>query len=430
MYSAGGWGTGGCNREAHRGKNPMSRSEPVPIPAPTEAHPMAQREQLEQRVTPLELFFDLVFVYAVTQVTQLMSRDATWAGVGGGLLVLAALWWAWSGYAWLTNALEPEAGPVRAGMFGAMAAMLLVALAVPGAFGTEAVLFGVAYLLVRLLNLGLAALAAGRDPDVRGALERFAPAAMLSPVLLLGAGFVAGPARGALWVVALAVPYAGVPLGRGQGWSVSPAHVAERHGLIVLIALGESIVAIGVGAAGVPFTRAVIAAAVLGVAVIVALWWAYFDVYAVLAQRQLAEASGATRARLARDYYSYLHLPMVAGIVLFALGLKTALGQLGAPLAPVPAVALCGGLALYFLTHVAMRVRLVALIRRGTPGRPGWIGPGRLAAAAGVLAALPAALALPALAALALVAALCWALIAWDVLHYRAHRIEVRHARP
>ena len=135
----------------------MSCSEPVLTPAPTEAPPVAQREQ---RVTPLELFFDLVFVYALTQVTQLMAHDATWPGVGGGLLVLAALWWAWSGYAWLTNALEPEAGAVRAGMFGAMAAMLLVALAVPGAFGAEAVLFGVAYVLVRLLNLGLDALAA------------------------------------------------------------------------------------------------------------------------------------------------------------------------------------------------------------------------------------------------------------------------------
>ena len=121
---------------------------------------------------------------------------------------------------------------------------------------------------------------------------------------------------------------------------------------------------------------------------------------------------------------------MIAGIVLFALGLKKAVEQLGAPLAPVPAVALCGGLALYFLAHVAMRVRLVARIRRETPDRPGWIGPGRLAAAVGMLAALPAALALPALAALALVAALCWALIAWDVLHYRAHRSEVRRARP
>ena len=212
---------------------------------------MAQREQ---RVTPLEHFFYLVFVYALTQVTQLTAHDATWPGVGGGLLVLAALWWAWSGYAWLTNALEPEAGAVRAGMFGAMAAMLLVALAVPGAFGAEAVLFGVAYVLVRLLNLGLDALAAQRDPDLRGALGRFAPTATLASGLLLVAGFVGGPAR-----VARPARARGRRLrGRGRGWRVAPAHFAERHGLIVLIALGKSIVALGVGASGVPFTPAML----------------------------------------------------------------------------------------------------------------------------------------------------------------------------
>jgi low temperature requirement protein LtrA len=386
--------------------------------------------QAEQRVTPLELFFDLVLVYAITQVTELMSLDPTWRGVGRGLLVLAALWWAWTGYAWLTNALEPEEGQVRAGMFAAMAAMLVVALAVPGAFVADAVLFGVAYLLVRLLNLVLDAIAGKRNPDLLRALARFAPTATIGPVLILAAGVVDVRWQVALWVIALAILYSGALIGRGRGWRISPAHFAERHGLIVIIALGESIVAIGVGAAGVSLTRGVIAAAVLGIVVIAALWWAYFDVIAVLAHRQLSETSGATRARLARDYYSYLHLPMIAGIVLFALGLKKTIEHVGEPLAAVPAVGLCGGLSLYFLAHVAMRIRLVHLIRRTTAERPGWIGPGRLAAAIGMLALIPAALALPALAALGLVAALCWALIAWDVIHYREHRTEIRQARP
>jgi low temperature requirement protein LtrA len=148
------------------------------------------------------------------------------------------------------------------------------------------------------------------------------------------------------------------------------------------------------------------------------------------ADATLRETSGATRARLARDYYSYLHLPMIAGIVLFVLGLKKTIEHVGEPLAAVPAVGLCGGLSLYFLAHVAMRIRLVHLIRRTTAERPGWIGPGRLAATIGMLALIPAALALPALAALGLVAALCWALIAWDVIHYREHRTEIRQARP
>ena len=383
----------------------------------------AQRNEREQRVTPLELFFDLVVVFAFTQVTQLISDDLTWRGVGRGLLVLAAIWWAWTGYAWLTNALEPEEGQVRAGMFGAMAAMLVVALAVPGAFGADAVLFGVAYLLVRLLNLVLYAIAGRRDPDLLRALIGFAPAATIGPVCILLAGFVDGGAQTALWGVGLAVLYGGAMIGRGRGWHISPSHFAERYGLIVIIALG-------VGAAGFSLSAGIISAAVLGVVVVASLWWAYFDVVAVMSQRQLAQTTGAARARLARDYYSYLHEPMIAGIVLFALGLKTTIEHVGEPLAAVPAVALCGGLALYFLTHVGLRLRLVRFIRRTTAERPGWIGPGRLATGIAMLALIPAALELPALASLALVTAVCCALIAWDVIHYREHRAEVRRARP
>ena len=154
------------------------------------------------------------------------------------------------------------------------------------------------------------------------------------------------------------------------------------------------------------------------------------DVVAVMSQRQLAQTSGAERVRLARDYYSYLHLPMIAGIVLFALGLKTTIEHVDEPLDTVPAVALCGGPALYFLTHVALRVRLVHFIRRTTTERPGWIGPGRLATSIAMLALIPAALESPALASLALVTAVCCALIAWDVIHYREDRAEVRRARP
>jgi low temperature requirement protein LtrA len=390
----------------------------------------AQRNEREQRVTPLELFFDLVVVFAFTQVTELMSDDLTWRGIGRGLLVLAAIWWAWTGYAWLTNALEPEEGRVRAGMFGAMAAMLVVALAVPGAFGADAVLFGVAYLLVRLINLVLYAIAGRRDPDLLRALIAFAPAATIGAGCILVAGFIDGGAQTALWVVGLAALYGGALIGRGRGWHISPAHFAERYGLIVIIALGESIIALGVGAAGFSLSAGIISAAVLGVVVVAALWWAYFDVVAVMSQRQLAQTTGAAQARLARDYYSYLHEPMIAGIVLFALGLKTTIEHVGEPLAAVPAVALCGGLAIYFLTHLGLRVRLVRFIRRTTPERPGWIGPGRLATGVVMLALIPAALELPALASLALVTAVCCALIAWDVIHYREDRADVRRARP
>jgi low temperature requirement protein LtrA len=391
---------------------------------------MNERTEREQRVTPLELFFDLVVVFAFTQVTELMSDDLTWRGIGRGLLVLAAIWWAWTGYAWLTNALEPEEGAVRAGMFGAMAAMLVVALAVPGAFGAYALLFGVAYLLVRLLNLVLYAIAGRRDRDLFRAILGFAPTATIGSVFILVAGFADGSVQTALWVVGLAVLYGGALIGRGRGWSVSPAHFAERHGLIVIIALGESIIALGVGAAGFSLSAGIISAAVLGVVVVASLWWAYFDVIAVMSQRQLSQTRGAPRARLARDYYSYLHLPMIAGIVLFALGLKATIEHVDEPLDAVPAVALCGGLALYFLTHVGLRLRLVHFIRHSTAERPGWIGPGRVATGIVMLALIPVALELPALASLAIVSAVCCALIAWDVIHYREDRAEVRRARP
>jgi low temperature requirement protein LtrA len=383
----------------------------------------------EQRVTPLELFFDLVFVFAITQVTTLMSDDPTWPGIGRGLLVLAALWWAWSGYAWLTNALEPEEGMVRAGMFGGMTALLVVALAVPGAFGDDAVLFAVAYLIVRVLQLGLYAVAGRREPDILEAVLGIAPAAAVAPLIIVAAGFLDGATQTALWVAALGIDYLGALVRRAQSWRVSPAHFAERHGLIVIIALGESIVAIGIGAAGVSLTPSIVTAAVLGVVAVSALWWAYFDVYAVGVHRRLEETTGAARVRFARDCYSYLHLPMIAGIVLFALGLKKTVEHVGDPLELVPAAALCGGLSLYFLTHNALRARLV-WTRRHDPDRAAWIGPGRLVAMIVTLLLVPAALELPALAVLALVTAVCCALIVYDVVHYREDRVRVRESRP
>ena len=208
----------------------------------------------EQRVTPLELFFDLVVVFAITQVTELMSNDPSWRGVGHGLLVLAAIWWVWTGYAWLTNLLEPEQAIVRAGMFAAMAAMFLVALAVPGAFGGEGVLFAVAYLVVRLINLALYGISARGDRPVSRALMRFATREATAPLLILAAAFVDGPWREALWVVTLVVVYSSVVFGRGRRANISPSHFAERYGLIVIIALGESVISLGVGATHVSLT--------------------------------------------------------------------------------------------------------------------------------------------------------------------------------
>jgi low temperature requirement protein LtrA len=351
-------------------------------------------------------------------VTGLLSADPTWGGLLRGLLVLGALWWAWAAYAWLTDTVDPEEGGVRLAMLGAMAALLVASLAVPEAFGTDGVLFGVAYFVVRALHLVLYALAARGDRDLLGAVLRMTPTSMLGPALILVGGFADGAAQIALWALALALDYLGVLVGRGRGFRVSPEHFAERHGLIVIIALGESIVAVGVGAAGVPLTWKVVTAAVLGVAVAAALWWAYFDVVALVAQRRLAEARGAARVTMARDSYSYLHLPMVAGIVLFALGLKKTLADVDDPLKTIPALGLCGGLALYLLAHVAFRLRNVGTLNRQ-----------RLVVAAVLLAFLPAARELAALASLAVVAILCGGLIAYEAIRFREARARVRSLR-
>jgi low temperature requirement protein LtrA len=378
-----------------------------------------QQVESGQRVTPLELFFDLVFVFAITQVTGFLSRDPTWEGLLKGLLLLGALWWAWAAYAWLTNTLNPEEGAVRLFVFGSIAAMLIVSLATPNAFGTDGVIFGVAYFIVRALHLALYAMAGRGDRELLRALLRLAPFAIVAPTLLVVAGFLKGGPQLAVWGAALAVDYLGpAVVGHMRGWRVSPEHFVERHGLVVIIALGESIVAIGVGAAGVPLDTGVIVAALLGIAVASAIWWSYFDWVIFIAQARLAETTGADRATLARDLYSYLHLPMVAGIVLFALGMKTTLAHVDSPLPTIPAIGLCGGLALYLLAHVALRLRI-----------GGGLGHGRPVATILLLGLIPLAMAVPALTALGLVTAVCAALIAYEAIRYREHRAWIRSRR-
>ncbi len=370
----------------------------------------------EHQVTPLELFFDLVFVFGITQVTILLADDPTWGGVFRGMLVLAALWWAWTVYAWLTSAMDVDEGGIRLLMLASMGAMFGVALAVPGAFGDDAVLFGVAYLLVRVLHLVLSGILARDEPDRRGAIVRFAPTALTGASLLVVAGLLEGRPRIAVWIVALAIDYLGpTVVGPGRGWRVAPEHFAERHGLIVLIALGESLIAIGLGA-GLELDPGVLVAATLGIVVVSALWWLYFDVAALVARRQLMQATGVELHRLALQAYSYLHLPIVAGIVLFALGLKTTVDHAGEPLDTVPAVALSGGAALYLLGDIAFLVRTTGRVfRRRTIG------------AAVLLALIPVAVAIPALAALALVSIVCVLVVAYEAIRHREHRVQIRH---
>jgi low temperature requirement protein LtrA len=372
----------------------------------------------EQRVTPLELFFDLVFVFGITQVTTFLADDPTWGGLARGLLVLVALWWAWAAYAWLTNTLNPEEGAVRLVMFAVMAATLVASLAVPGAFGDDGVLFGVAYFAVRALHLVLYAVAGRGDRDLLAAVATVTPTAVIGPVLLVVAGFLEGGWQLSLWVVALTLDLLGGLFGRGRGWRVAPSHFAERHALVVIIAIGESIVAVGVGARGLELDVGEISAALLGIVVAAALWWSYFDWVSIVAERLVREAQGVARATLARDVYSYFHLPMVAGIVLFALGLKETLAHVGDDLGTIHAIGLCGGLALYFAGHVLVRFRVSRTVGHGRP-----------VAVVVLVALIPVAVRVPALGALALVSAACVALIVYEALRYREHRAQIRSAR-
>jgi low temperature requirement protein LtrA len=371
--------------------------------------------ETEQKVTPLELFFDLVFVFAITQVTALMAAEPNWAGLAKGMLVLSALWWAWASFSWLTNTVNAEEGATRAAMIAAMAAALVASLAVPGAFGSEALVFALAYAVLRLLHIVIYILQAPTT-DVRAAIERMAPGFVVFCGLLIAASFFDGWVQGAIWCVALILHVGALWVTGVRGWSVSPSHFAERHGLILIIALGESIVSIGVGAAGLDVNTGVIVAASLGVLATSALWWAYFDVVAPVAERRLRRAQGEERARLARDSYTFLHLPMVAGIVLLALGVKKAIAHTHDDLEIVPAVALCGGAALYLFALVAFRLR----------GLHTW-NVQRAIAGCVCVALIPVAHLVSALAALALVTLVLCTLIAYEAIRFAEARDRVRH---
>jgi low temperature requirement protein LtrA len=380
------------------------------------ADPLAQHVETDYRATPLELFFDLVFVFAFTQVTGLMSENPTWEGLGQGMLVLALVWWAWGGYAWMTNALHRDDWLARLGLFSAMGAMLIAALAVPQAFGDDAVVFGLAYFAVRAIHIAVYAYGAEED-DVSGAILKLAPGLLVAPALIVFAGFLDGGAQVALWIVALLIDY-GTPYVRDvSGFRVSASHFAERFGLIIIIALGESIVAIGAGLEGDALTGPVIVAALAGIALAIAQWWTYFDVVAIIAERKLAEAEGIERNRLARDSWGVLHGLLIAGIILTALGVKKTIGDVDAPLKTVPAVALCGGVAVYLLGHVAIRWRSVHSINRQ-----------RVLAALVALALIPFATEVDSLAALIAVAGLMVALAAYETVIWRTRRSVLRAA--
>jgi low temperature requirement protein LtrA len=389
------------------------------------------RQDLEQAsVTPVELFFDLVFVFALTQVTAFLADELSWHSILNGVLVMILLWWAWVGYAWLANVSSAEERPIKLVILVAMAAMFILALCIPEAFDDAPgglngpVVLAVCYLVFRLMHLVMLMIISRDDDGLRAQVWRFAPSVIASSAILLVASQFEGWLQTGLWVAALVADYVGTALGGFSGWRLpSPGHFSERHGLIIIVALGESIVAIGVGVAKEPISAVIVAASILGLLLSSALWWAYFDVSALLGEHALATEPIETRARLARNAYSYAHMPLMLGIVLVALGLKEVLlyvsdsshHTLTDPLPDVALAALVGGVAIYLLGHVLFKwltVHQVSVVR--------------LAAGGVLLAGTPLIAGLPALAQLAIVAFVVAGAVLIESLVYAESRRKIR----
>jgi low temperature requirement protein LtrA len=374
--------------------------------------------EADQEVSQLELFFDLVFVFVITQVSGFVSHDPTWTRLVEGLAILAVLWFAWEAFVWLANTTASDEGAVRVVLLSTMGALLIASLAVPHAFDEDALIFGVAYFSVRLAHITAYVIVSRDDPQLRSVVWRLASTILPAALLIVLAGIVdAGPPRTACWIAALVVDYGGLMARGVAGWRVQASHFAERHGLIIIIALGESIVAVGVGAGGLDLDAGLIVASLLGMVVAGALWWVYFDFVALVAARRLRAAPPDERVRIARDSFTYLHLPMVAGIVLVAVGVKQTLAHMDDHLHVVPAVALCGGAALYLVALSAFKRRNI-----GSFNYP------RLVAAAALIVLVGIATAIPAVVALGLVAAVGVALVSYETVAYAEARDRIRHA--
>ena len=370
---------------------------------------------VERRVSPVELFFDLVFVFAFTQVTTLWLDDQSWSGLGRGLLVLLVLWWVWASFAWLTNTANVEADLVLLVMLFATAALFVAALAVPDAFGEHRLAFGIALFVVVSSFVALYALVSKDEPDQLAAVRRMARAVLPGAALILGASFVPPTIQPLLWAVAFTVGFFGPNLGGLGGWRVYPSHFAERHSLVLIIAIGESLGAIGFGARSTHLSLAVIVAAVLGLLVAASFWLAYFDFASGGLEQLLSGRRGAQRIALARDAYTYLHFPMVLGVLLFAFAMRAALADASAPLSIIAAVALSCSSTIYLLAFVLIRWRATRTF-----------GYGRLIAALVFGALTAAAVSIPALFAVAAVAGAWLGLHAYELIWWREERARRR----
>jgi len=333
-------------------------------------------EESGVRVSTLELFFDLVFVFTITQLTETLAEHVTLATLADVLLMLFVIWWMYSGYAWLTNAVAPNSSTRRTLLLAGMAGFLVMALAVPEAFGEYGWLFGVSYLVVNLVHSALF-LQAG--PGARKAMKQLAPLNILAALLVLAGGLLPEPYRHLCWIAAPLVQIAAGYLHDMQMHSIMAGHFVERHGLVMIVAIGESIVAIGLGFRGIHLGGGAILVAVLGLCIAYYLWWIYFAGDNDRAEHVLAGTTDPRRrARLALDGWGYAHYVMLLGVVVVAVGIKKTVGHAFEPLHWGEAIALGGGVAIYQLGH-AVFLRLL--------GIGGWLH--RVVAALVVLATIP-----------------------------------------
>jgi len=328
------------------------------------------------RVSTLELFFDLVFVFTITQLTETLAEHVTLATLGDVMLMLFVIWWMYSGYAWLTNAVAPSSSVRRTLLLAGMAGFLVMALAVPEAFGEYGWLFGVSYLVVTLVHSALF-LQAG--PAARKAMRQLAPLNILAALLVLTGGLLPEPYRHLCWIAAPLVQIAAGYVHNIEMHSILAGHFVERHGLVMIVAIGESIVAIGLGFRGVHLGGDAILVAVLGLCIAYYLWWIYFAGDNDRSEHVLAGTTDPRRrARLALDGWGYAHYVMLLGVVVLAVGIKKTVGHAFEPLHWGEAIALAGGVAIYQLGHAGFLLRL---------GIGGWRH--RVVAALVVLATIP-----------------------------------------
>ena len=314
------------------------------------------------RVSTIELFFDLVFVFTITQLTSLLVAEPNGVGVARVALIFGNVWWMYGGYAWLTNAVPPRESVIRVLMLVGMAGFLIVALAIPDAFGDSGVAFGIGYLLVTFVHTGLF-LRSSEESAVR-AMFRLGPFNTITAALLLVAGFTSGGVQWALWSAAFVLHWGSPVVTAVGGFRLRAKHFVERHGLIVLIALGESVVAVGIGVQGHDLSTGLAVTAVLGLALAAALWWLYFDGEDERAERALDAAPDARNPWLALFAFGYAFLPVLGGIIVFAAGMKEAIVDYDEPATAATAWFLAVGVATYVVGLVALR----AVLRTGRLG--------------------------------------------------------------